>query len=96
MALAGTSLDEYASFKTVHNHISFDDNIIRKGAVSARSGEKLLIPLNMRDGSLISNIGETVEILTKSGRFTTSRLLNESLTRWALRVHTLACNPSLQ
>lgn len=39
-------------FETVHNYIS-SDGIIRKGAVSAKAGEKLLIPLNMRDGSLI-------------------------------------------
>jgi tRNA-splicing ligase RtcB (3'-phosphate/5'-hydroxy nucleic acid ligase) len=41
-------------FETVHNYINFKDGIIRKGAVSAQSGEKLLIPLNMRDGSLIA------------------------------------------
>lgn len=39
-------------FETVHNYIG-NDGIIRKGAVSARKGEKLIIPLNMRDGSLI-------------------------------------------
>lgn len=39
-------------FETIHNYIS-SDGIIRKGAVSAKAGEKLLIPLNMRDGSLI-------------------------------------------
>ena len=40
------------SFESVHNYIS-DDNIIRKGAISARNGEKCIIPMNMRDGSLI-------------------------------------------
>lgn len=39
-------------FESVHNYIS-DDNIIRKGAISAASGERCIIPLNMRDGSLI-------------------------------------------
>ena len=39
-------------FHTVHNYIG-DDNIIRKGAIPAKRGEKLLIPLNMRDGSLL-------------------------------------------
>lgn len=42
----------HESFETVHNYIG-SDNIIRKGAISARSGEKCIIPLNMRDGSLI-------------------------------------------
>ena len=39
-------------FESVHNYIS-DDNIIRKGSISAASGERCIIPLNMRDGSLI-------------------------------------------
>jgi len=41
------------TFETIHNYINASDNIIRKGAVSARKGEKLIIPLNMRDGALI-------------------------------------------
>lgn len=40
-------------FHTVHNYISFKDNIIRKGSISAYKGEKVLIPMNMRDGSLL-------------------------------------------
>lgn len=40
-------------FHTIHNYIDTDDMILRKGAVSAKTGEKLLIPINMRDGSLI-------------------------------------------
>lgn len=40
-------------FTTVHNYIDHESNIIRKGAVSARKGEMLLIPINMRDGSLL-------------------------------------------
>lgn len=40
-------------FLTVHNYIDTENMILRKGSVSARAGEKLLIPINMRDGSLI-------------------------------------------
>lgn len=40
-------------FTTIHNYIDHDSNMIRKGAVSAKKGEKLLIPINMRDGSLL-------------------------------------------
>lgn len=40
-------------FESVHNYIDLDKMILRKGATSAQEGEKLLIPLNMRDGSLI-------------------------------------------
>lgn len=41
------------NFETIHNYISFEDNIVRKGAISARKGEKVLIPMNMRDGCII-------------------------------------------
>ena len=40
-------------FETIHNYIDIERMILRKGAVSAEMGEKLLIPMNMRDGSLI-------------------------------------------
>lgn len=40
-------------FETVHNYID-EDNIIRKGAISAKQGEKVLIPINMRDGSILA------------------------------------------
>jgi len=40
-------------FTTIHNYIDTESIILRKGSVSARSGEKLIIPINMRDGSLI-------------------------------------------
>ena len=54
MDIAGLGyLDDYESFHTVHNYIDLDRMIIRKGAVSAMEGERLLIPINMRDGSLL-------------------------------------------
>lgn len=40
-------------FETIHNYIEFETNIVRKGAISAKKGEKLLIPINMRDGCII-------------------------------------------
>ena len=46
-------LEPLSEFTTVHNYIDHDNNIIRKGAVSAKEGEVLLIPINMRDGSLL-------------------------------------------
>jgi len=39
--------------KTTHNYINFKDNIIRKGAISAHKDERLLIPLNMKDGVIV-------------------------------------------
>ena len=47
-------IEEYPYFETIHNYINFKDNIIRKGAISAYEGEKVLIPINMRDGSILS------------------------------------------
>jgi RNA-splicing ligase RtcB len=46
------SVNNEDAFESVHNYIS-DENLIRKGAISARLGEKCIIPMNMRDGSLI-------------------------------------------
>ena len=40
-------------FTTVHNYIDLDSMILRKGAISAKQGERMLIPMNMRDGSLV-------------------------------------------
>ena len=51
--LKGMSLGEASSFETIHNYISFDRMILRKGAISAELGETVLIPMNMRDGSLL-------------------------------------------
>lgn len=40
-------------FETTHNYIEHDTNIVRKGAISAKEGETVLIPINMRDGCII-------------------------------------------
>ncbi len=40
-------------FQCIHNYISFEDNIVRKGAISSKLGEKVIIPMNMRDGCII-------------------------------------------
>ena len=45
--------NNHEQFSTIHNYIDTDEMILRKGAVSAKMGEKLIIPINMRDGSLI-------------------------------------------
>jgi len=51
--LEGMGLTAVDIFTTIHNYIDTDAMILRKGSVSAKAGEKLLIPINMRDGSLI-------------------------------------------
>ena len=49
----GMKLHVEEQFTTIHNYIDTDAMILRKGAVSAKAGEQLLIPINMRDGSLL-------------------------------------------
>ncbi|MBQ5576887.1 MAG: RtcB family protein, partial [Bacteroidales bacterium] len=52
----GLGIKEYdilERFTTIHNYIDIKNMILRKGSVSAQKGEKILIPINMRDGSLI-------------------------------------------
>lgn len=51
--IKGMNLHVEEQFTTIHNYIDTTAMILRKGAVSAQAGEKLLIPINMRDGSLI-------------------------------------------
>ena len=51
--IKGMHLHVTEQFTTIHNYIDTDTMILRKGAVSADAGQKLLIPINMRDGSLI-------------------------------------------
>lgn len=46
-------LEMLNAFETVHNYIDMRSNIVRKGAISAKKGERLLIPINMRDGCII-------------------------------------------
>ncbi len=51
--IKGLKLSVEEQFTTVHNYIDTDSMTLRKGAVSAQKGEMLLIPINVRDGSLI-------------------------------------------
>lgn len=55
MYLLGNSASAalYNMFETIHNYIEHDTNIVRKGAISAKEGEIVLIPINMRDGCII-------------------------------------------
>lgn len=52
--LLDKGLEDFNYFHTVHNYIDFRDNIIRKGAISAYEDEKVIIPINMRDGSILA------------------------------------------
>ena len=52
--LERTGMEAVESFHTIHNYIDTDEMILRKGAIAAHEGEKVLIPINMRDGSVIA------------------------------------------
>lgn len=84
--IADTILKEYSGFsmaiyfaqygfETIHNYISFEDNIVRKGAISAKKGEKVLIPINMRDGSIIA-IGKGNEEWNNSAPHGAGRIMS--------------------
>lgn len=63
------------SFETIHNYISFEDNIVRKGSISAKKDEKVLIPINMRDGSIIA-IGKGNEDWNNSAPHGAGRIMS--------------------
>lgn len=52
--LERTGMKALETFHTIHNYIDTDEMILRKGAIAAHKGEKVLIPINMRDGSVIA------------------------------------------
>lgn len=63
------------SFETIHNYISFKDNIVRKGAIRANKGERVIIPINMRDGSIIA-VGKGNEDWNNSAPHGAGRLMS--------------------
>ncbi len=81
----GMKLHVKEQFTTVHNYIDTDAMILRKGAVSAKKGEKLLIPVNMRDGSLICT-GKGNEDWNESAPHGAGRLMSRSAARQAFTV----------
>ena len=52
--LEGMGLEARSAFHTIHNYIDTDEMILRKGASAAHAGELVLIPINMRDGSILA------------------------------------------
>lgn len=67
-------------FETVHNYINPNDNILRKGAISARNGERVLIPINMRDGSIIGT-GKGHPDYNYSGPHGAGRLMSRNVAK---------------
>lgn len=81
----GMKLHVVEQFTTVHNYINTEDMVLRKGAVSAKKDEKLLIPINMRDGSLIC-IGKGNEDWNQSAPHGAGRLMSRSMAKESFTV----------
>ena len=77
-------LDVEWSFHTVHNYLG-DDNVIRKGAISAKAGEVVYIPLNMRDGGVIA-VGKGNSDWNNSAPHGAGRLMSRAKARDILSV----------
>jgi len=69
--------DELDRFDTVHNYIDTENLILRKGAVSAQKGERLIIPMNMRDGSILA-VGKGNEDWNYSAPHGAGRILSRT------------------
>lgn len=72
-------------FTTIHNYIDTDAMILRKGAISAKKNEKILIPINMRDGSLIC-IGKGNDDWNQSAPHGAGRLMSRSAAKQSFTV----------
>ena len=77
--------NNFKYFETIHNYISFEDNIIRKGAIAARSGERVLIPMNMRDGCIIG-IGKGNDDWNKSAPHGAGRIMSRNKAKEVVKI----------
>ncbi|MCL2532123.1 MAG: RtcB family protein [Oscillospiraceae bacterium] len=82
-------LTELERFTTIHNYIDTDEMILRKGAVSAKAGERLLVPINMRDGSLIC-VGRGNDDWNQSAPHGAGRLMSRMAAKKALSMEEYA------
>lgn len=73
----------YESFDTIHNYIDLETNILRKGAISANKDELLIIPLNMRDGSIIA-VGKGNADWNYSAPHGAGRIMNHTMSKQTL------------
>jgi len=69
-----------SSFQTIHNYIDHESNIVRKGAIAAREGEELLIPINMRDGCIIG-VGKSNDDWNQSAPHGAGRIMSRTKAR---------------
>jgi len=74
-----------AYFESIHNYISFEDNIVRKGAISARKEEIVIIPMNMRDGCIIG-IGKGNDDWNQSAPHGAGRIMSRMKAKETLNI----------
>ena len=79
------NIDIIDEFECIHNYINFEDNIIRKGAISAHAGEKVIIPLTMKDG-IILGTGKENPLFNYSAPHGAGRLMSRNEARQTLNV----------
>ena len=65
------------SFESIHNYIDMSDNIVRKGAISAKIGQRVIIPINMRDGCILG-VGKGNEDWNCSAPHGAGRIMSRS------------------
>ena len=78
--LERTGLKGGDAFHTIHNYIDTKEMILRKGAIAAHEGEKVLIPINMRDGSVLA-IGKGNHEWNFSAPHGAGRLMSRSVAK---------------
>ena len=83
LILKKTGMVGLESFHTIHNYIDTEEMILRKGAIAAHKGERVLIPINMRDGSIIA-IGRGNEEWNYSAPHGAGRLMSRKTARDSL------------
>ena len=83
--LSRTGMSGCDSFHTIHNYIDTDEMILRKGSIAAHLGERVLIPINMRDGSILA-LGRGNEEWNYSAPHGAGRLMSRSKARELLSV----------
>lgn len=71
------SLHKKEEFETVHNYIDLDSNMVRKGAISAKKEELLLIPINMKDGCILG-VGKGNDDWNQSAPHGAGRIMSRS------------------
>lgn len=76
---------EWKMFETIHNYIDFEDNIVRKGSIRANKDELVIIPINMRDGSIIA-VGKGNKDWNNSAPHGAGRIMSRKKAKEILRL----------